>query len=204
MNKQSRQPLHSLASRHGQIRRIRWGVVLLAIWLVSASAYRSAAQSPTIATQPQSLNVAPGMKAIFSVQASGSALRYQWQLNGADISGATNSTLTLTDVRPTASGNYRCIISNNVDSQIGPVTTVSVDRELLRFETTADGLQLTNGVVQLRLTGLAGTGPVVFHASTNLTEWTPVFTNSPTTGSLDFGDTNATNQARFYRAVENP
>jgi hypothetical protein len=29
-------------------------------------------------------------------------------------------------------------------------------------------------------------------------------TNAPTTGSLDFDDTNATNQARFYRAVENP
>ena len=123
---------------------------------------------------------------------------------GLDISGATNSTLTLADVRLTASGNYRCIISNNLDSLIGPVTTVTVVREPLRFETVVDALQMTNGVVHLRLTGLAGTGPVVLYGSTNLTEWNPVLTNSPTTGSLDFEDTNATNQARFYRAVENP
>ena len=56
----------------------------------------------------------------------------------------------------------------------------------------------------LEVTGLAGAGPVVFYASTNLTEWIPVLTNSTTTGSLDFDDTNATNQARFYRAVEHP
>jgi len=47
-------------------------------------------------------------------------------------------------------------------------------------------------------------GGVDISTSTNLTEWSPVLTNSPTTGSLDIEDTNATNQARFYRAVENP
>jgi hypothetical protein len=131
-------------------------------------------------------------------------LRYQWQFNNADIPGATNAMLTLSGVPFTDSGNYRCIISNNLDSLIGPVTAVTVVGEPLRFETAADALQITNGVVHLRLSGLAGTGPVVFFVSTNLTEWNPVLTNSPTTGSLDFDDTNATYQARFYRAVENP
>jgi len=38
---------------------------------------------------------------MFSVKASERALDYQWQFNGADLSGATGRRLTLTQVRPT-------------------------------------------------------------------------------------------------------
>src|SRR5437773_1969178 len=74
------------------------------------------AQAPTITKPPQSLNVAPGMKAVFSVQASGSALRYQWQFNGADILKATNASFTLTNVAPTDAGDYQVIVTNVSDS----------------------------------------------------------------------------------------
>src|SRR6185503_3284974 len=80
-------------------------------------------------------------------------LRYQWQFDNADIPGATNAMLTLPGVPAAASGNYRCIISNNLDSLIGPVTAVTVGGEPLRFESGADALQITNGVVHLRLSG---------------------------------------------------
>ncbi len=74
------------------------------------------AQAPTITKPPQSLNVAPGMKAVFSVQASGSALRYQWQFNGADILKATNASFTLTNVAPADAGDYQVIVTNVSDS----------------------------------------------------------------------------------------
>ena len=48
------------------------------------------ATAPTITSQPSSRSVAPGASVTFSVRASGPApLRYQWQRNGANISGAT-------------------------------------------------------------------------------------------------------------------
>ena len=132
------------------------------------------------------------------------SLRYQWQFGGVDIPGATNATLTLANVPLNASGNYRCIISNDYGSLDGPTTALTVIREPLRFETTPDALSFTNGIAHLRLLGLAGAGAVTVFASTNLTDWETVLSHAPVAGSLDFDDTGATNTARFYRAVEGP
>jgi hypothetical protein len=51
--------------------------------------------------------VVVGGTAIFSVTASGTPpLSYQWSFNGTNIVGATNTTLTLTDVQVSQAGNY--------------------------------------------------------------------------------------------------
>lgn len=39
-------------------------------------------------------------------------MTYQWQFNGADIAGATRSTLTLTNVESTHNGNFRLMVRN--------------------------------------------------------------------------------------------
>ncbi|PYU20295.1 MAG: hypothetical protein DMG30_21570, partial [Acidobacteria bacterium] len=50
---------------------------------------------PSITTQPASQTVTAGQTATFSVTATGTApLNYQWQKNGAAISGATSSSYT--------------------------------------------------------------------------------------------------------------
>jgi Pel9A-like, right handed beta helix region len=55
----------------------------------------------------------------------------------------------------------------------------------------------------IQVNGLTGHGSVIVHASTDLTVWSPIFTNQPVTGSLPFLDPSATNQPkRFYRAEE--
>jgi alpha-tubulin suppressor-like RCC1 family protein len=131
-------------------------------------------------------------------------LRYRWQLDGVDIAGATNATLALTGLPSSPSANYRCIISNDLGSVDGPITVVTVSGEPLRFETTPDALNFTNGIAHLRLAGLIGAGPVTVYVSTNLSDWETVFSHAPTTGSLDFDDTAATNSTRFYKAVEGP
>src|SRR6266542_3022401 len=112
MNEEWHRPLRTWPTHKVQIRRSLWCVLLLAIWLVLASATSSVAQTPTIATQPQSLNVAPGMKAIFSVQAGGSALRYQWRFNSNNIVRGTNVSFTITNVAPPDAGDYRVVIAN--------------------------------------------------------------------------------------------
>src|SRR5439155_1102549 len=54
-----------------------------------------AAVAPAITTQPANQMVTAGQTAAFSVAASGTApLSYQWQKNGANVSGATSSSYT--------------------------------------------------------------------------------------------------------------
>ncbi|MGA2173339.1 MAG: immunoglobulin domain-containing protein, partial [Verrucomicrobiota bacterium] len=47
---------------------------------------------------------------------SAGTLAYQWQVDGTNIANATNTSLTLTDVKPTNSGIYTVIVSNGVAS----------------------------------------------------------------------------------------
>ena len=68
---------------------------------------------------------------MFHVEASGSALEYQWQRDGNDLtdmnrlSGTLTSNLTITDVLEEDGGNYTCIVSNivgNVTSRAAELT----------------------------------------------------------------------------------
>jgi hypothetical protein len=68
---------------------------------------------PVIMAQPTNQVVVYGGTASFSVTASGTMpLSYQWNFNGTNISGATNATLTLTNVQLTDSGNYMVVVTN--------------------------------------------------------------------------------------------
>jgi hypothetical protein len=57
----------------------------------------------------------------------------------------------------------------------------------------------TNGQFTLQFPGVDGQDYVI-ETSTNLIDWTPIFTNQPTGGQFIYTDTNATDPARFYRA----
>jgi alpha-tubulin suppressor-like RCC1 family protein len=78
---------------------------------------------PTIDTQPQDVNVAVGETATFTVVASGLSPQYQWQRSDddgttyADIAGATNASLTLTNAQSTDDdARFRARVSNLADS----------------------------------------------------------------------------------------
>jgi alpha-tubulin suppressor-like RCC1 family protein len=70
--------------------------------------------APSITTPPQpQVLTAPGGTATFSVIASGSpVLTYQWARNGVPLAGATNATLTLSNVQPSAVGTYTVTVTN--------------------------------------------------------------------------------------------
>ena len=70
--------------------------------------------APVVTTAPSSQRVAPGSSATFKVSATGTGpLTYQWELNGLDISGATSSSYTVSNVQTSQSGGiYRCIVGN--------------------------------------------------------------------------------------------
>jgi hypothetical protein len=56
--------------------------------------------------------VTVGSNAVLSVQAV-NADNYQWQTNGVDIEGQTNSTLTLENVGVSSAGSYSCNVSQS-------------------------------------------------------------------------------------------
>lgn len=87
--------------------------------------------APIISSQPLSQSQVQGLNATFSVTAAGTPpLLYQWQLNGGDILGATNSSLTVTNVQTDKLGNYSVavtntgggIVSSNASLGLGNVT----------------------------------------------------------------------------------
>jgi hypothetical protein len=84
-------------------------------------------QRPTITTQPQSQTATNGATVVFTVEATGTVpLSYQWKRDGADVSGQTNSILTLSAVQPSDAGNYFVLVSNAAGSTTSGVATLRV------------------------------------------------------------------------------
>jgi len=76
--------------------------------------------APTIFSQPANVAVALGCDATFSVSAEGDEpLSYQWDCSGTNVIGATNVSLTLTNVQTSDFGSYQAIVAN----QFGSVTS---------------------------------------------------------------------------------
>jgi hypothetical protein len=69
--------------------------------------------APTITSHPQSATGVAGFDATLSVAANGSApLTYKWRFNGRDITGATNTSLTLANLQPEQAGQYEAVAMN--------------------------------------------------------------------------------------------
>ena len=66
-----------------------------------------------ITAQPQGICVLAGTNTTFSVTPSGQGpFSYQWELNGTNILGGTNSNLTVLNVSPAGAGFYAVAVSN--------------------------------------------------------------------------------------------
>ncbi|MFT3910181.1 MAG: hypothetical protein QM737_12200 [Ferruginibacter sp.] len=74
--------------------------------------------APVITVQPVTQVVCPNVSssATFSVTATGGSLSYQWRKNNVDITGATNSTYTISNVTSSSAGAYNVVVSNPVGS----------------------------------------------------------------------------------------
>jgi hypothetical protein len=68
---------------------------------------------PSITTQPNNQTVNAGTTATLVVSATGTQpLNYQWNFNGTNIAGATNTSLILTNVQIGQAGNYTVLVTN--------------------------------------------------------------------------------------------
>jgi hypothetical protein len=68
---------------------------------------------PTITTQPSAQTALVGSNVTFTVAATGTpTLSYQWKKGSNNISGATSSTLNLTNVQTVDAANYSVVVTN--------------------------------------------------------------------------------------------
>jgi hypothetical protein len=151
---------------------------------------------------PTDQTVAPGADATFSIVPQGIVpqIQYQWQFNGGNVADATNSTLTLTNAQPSATGNYS--VSVTITTNV-PVPTAIFTAHL---QVGPPGPALSNPRVNANgsFSGVL-LGQVsrtyALEISTNLSNWA-VWTNiTATSASTPFVDVTATNAPqRFYRA----
>ena len=68
-----------------------------------------------------------GSNVTFTVTASGQTpFGYQWQFNGANISGATSTSYTLTNAQTTNSGSYTAVVTNTFGATTSVVASLTV------------------------------------------------------------------------------
>lgn len=76
-------------------------------------------RAPIISVQPKDQNIAAHNDALFRVVATGlGVLRFQWRFHGAEIDGATDSMLSLTNVFTENAGHYTVEVTDEVGRTI--------------------------------------------------------------------------------------
>jgi hypothetical protein len=170
--------------------------------VTSAVATLTVLVPPGITTRPQSLTVTQGQSASFSVVASGTApLSYQWSFNSTALSGATSTTLTLTNAQATDTGNYTVVVTNVAGSVTSAVATLTVTNPAPPAPPSLGAAGMTTNGFTFQLSVSVGQTYVIL-ATTNLRDWTPISTNVALLGTILVTDTEATNySSRLYRVI---
>ena len=95
-------------------------------------------EKPSIGKQPQNVSVKAGEQATFTVAATGTDLKYQWQIDRndgkgfADIAGADRASYTTSAVDKNCNGyKYQCVISNSAGSVTTGTATLTVTEDVM-------------------------------------------------------------------------
>jgi len=125
---------------------------------------------------------------------------YQTSINLASLGLSTKPISSITFTMPGSLGTNAVTGVFALSGTQAPYPVVT--NPPMAFVTGAGGVHWSGDQLVLQLTNLAGQAAVVLSASTNLTQWVPLFTNSPAFGTLTFTDSAARMfPRRFYRAA---
>lgn len=106
-------------------------------WAVDNIVVSAGEAAPLITKEPDGATRVVSSAVEFSVTASGTSLNYQWQKDGANITGANTASYAIARVRKSDAGTYRCVISNNA----GTATTRDAVLAVLDVPDNADSLK---------------------------------------------------------------
>ena len=98
----------------------------------------------TVITPPQNQTATFGGMASFNLGVAGLSSVYQWQKEAVNLSNATNSTLTISNVAPANVGNYRAIISQGSLSITSAVATLALNPVIKINGNVASSFSFTN------------------------------------------------------------
>jgi glucose/arabinose dehydrogenase len=175
--------------------------------------YTATSTAPTISSHPASITRAAGQTATFSVTASGTApLQFQWQRNGANISGATSSSYTFTVTAADNGAQFRAVVSNAAGSALSNSATLTVPANAAPNATITAPVSGTTyrGGQTLTFSGTgsdpedgalpasAFTWRVDFHHDTHTHPHMPA-TTGVTSGTFTIADRGETSANVFYR-----
>ena len=125
-------------------------------------------QPPTFIAQPQSQSLVAGDTLVFSAACSGTGpLFYQWRLNGNNLPGATNETLTLTNVQAVNGGSYSLVVWSSLGIVESEVALVRLQLPVLPFSdafAAAGSLTATSGTGASSNTGATAEAGEARHA----------------------------------------
>ena len=153
---------------------------------------------PSIYAEPASETVFRGTPVMLQVGATGSALSYQWQHNGIDMDGGTNSTLSIASAEVGNSGSYQAFARNATGTAVSKPATVTVLSPPLAMQIQALDF-LADGSLSLFINSDVGQN-YSLDSSTNLVDWSSVSSFQNNQGLLELNTPNMMDSnARFYR-----
>ena len=190
--------------------RLRTLVVLLAISMVglftagcAGSTASNLPSAPRIVVPPASQTVTSGQTASFSVTATGAApLSYQWNKNGAAISGATSATYTTPPTTSSDNGaQFAVVVSNSAGSVTSNAATLTVNAGAAAPSITTQPANQTVTVGQTATFAVVATGtaPLSYQWQKNSSAISGATSASYTTPATTSSD----NGAQFVVVVSN-
>jgi len=112
-----------------------------------------------------SLTTNNGQRVSFSVSVrAGSAVSYQWQLNGTNITAnatATNATFVITNTSFADSGDYAVLVSNDCGDLESGIFTLKIESPPVITSLSTNQLLLAGGLLALKVTA-DGDAPLVY------------------------------------------
>jgi hypothetical protein len=159
--------------------------------------------APSITTQPASQTVTAGQIASFSVVATGTApLGYQWNKNGAAISGATSSSYTTPATTTSDNGAlFTVLVSNTAGSVTSSAATLTVSAAPVAPSITTQPASqtVTAGQIASFSVVATGTAPLSYQWQKNSVAISGATSSSYTTPATTSSD----NGAQFTAVVSN-
>lgn len=118
--------------------------------------------APTIATAPTVQVASVGGTANFSVVGNGGALSYQWYFDGRPITGATNSSLPLTNLQLSQAGRYHVKLTNLAGSATTTPVSLSGPNPAPTITAHPQNATVTAGQPAALSVSATGTGPLIY------------------------------------------